>query len=84
MGFGDSDEKARQKKVAAQANGFGLEWGNQPTAGTYSAASVLTGDASTFEGGIANWSAIWSKNTASCDPPCVWSSAWPVIDSGHR
>jgi hypothetical protein len=45
-------------KVAADANGFGLEWGNQLTAGPYTGASVLAGNASTFEGGIANWAAV--------------------------
>lgn len=41
--------------VQAQADGFGLEWGTQLTAGTFAASSFLTGDASGFEGGIANW-----------------------------
>ncbi len=44
--------------VNGQANGFGLEWGNQLTVGNQALASTLTGNASTFEGGIANWSAI--------------------------
>jgi len=41
--------------VTAQANGYGLEWGEQLTPGKFTATSLLTGNASTFEGGIANW-----------------------------
>jgi len=44
--------------VGAQANGFGLEWGVQLTPGPAALASALAGDASTFEGGIANWVAV--------------------------
>lgn len=44
--------------VNGQANSFGLEWGNQLTAGDQALASTLTGNASGFEGGIANWTAV--------------------------
>lgn len=44
--------------VGAQANGFGLEWGVQLTPGPAALGSALTGNASTFEGGTANWAAV--------------------------
>lgn len=50
--------------LAAQANGFGLEWGVQLTAGPTALASALTGNASTFEGGIANWAAVTNCSVA--------------------
>lgn len=50
--------------VAAQANGFGLEWGVQLTPGPAALASVLTGNASTFEGGIANWAPVTNCSIA--------------------
>src|SRR5881296_1841135 len=37
------------------ANGYGLEWGVQLTPGNFTSSSSLTGNASTFEGGIATW-----------------------------
>jgi hypothetical protein len=50
--------------VAAQANGFGLEWGVQLTAGPAGITSALSGNASTFEGGIANWAAVTNCSVA--------------------
>ncbi len=41
--------------VANPANAFGMEWGRTLTPGLLAAANYLSGDASTFEGGIANW-----------------------------
>ncbi len=41
--------------VATDGNGYGLEWGKLLTPGSFTATSLLTSDASTFEGGIANW-----------------------------
>lgn len=41
--------------ISSQANGYGLEWGKQLTPGNFTATSLLTGDASTFEAGIAGW-----------------------------
>lgn len=41
--------------VSTQANGFGLEWGRQLTPGPFTAFSGLSGDTSTFEGGISTW-----------------------------
>lgn len=40
-----------------QANSFGLEWGDQLTAGSATVTNFLAGTASTFETGIANWTA---------------------------
>lgn len=42
-------------KCEVQANSYGLEWGKQLTAGMFAASNSLTGDNSTFEGGIGNW-----------------------------
>lgn len=41
--------------VSTQSNSYGLEWGLQLTPGNFNSTSALTGDSSTFEGGIANW-----------------------------
>jgi hypothetical protein len=41
--------------VATQGNGYGLEWGRGLTPGSFTATSLLSGDASTFEAGIAGW-----------------------------
>lgn len=41
--------------VNAQANGFGIEWGRQLTAGIETQTSLITGANSTFEGGIGTW-----------------------------
>jgi hypothetical protein len=39
-------------------NGFGIEWGNQLTAGLYTASNSLTGQNAGFEAGIGNWVAL--------------------------
>ncbi len=41
--------------VATDGNGYGLEWGKLLTPGSFTATSLLTGDASTFEAGISTW-----------------------------
>jgi len=41
--------------VGTQGNGYGLEWGRSLTPGSFTATSLLTSDASTFEGGISTW-----------------------------
>lgn len=54
--------------VATQANGFGLEWGNQLTPGDYIATNFLTGQNAGFEGGNGNWTALTNcaiANTAA-------------------
>src|SRR5260221_14664282 len=48
--------------VSTQSNSYGLEWGLQLTPGNFNSTSALTGDASTFEGGIANW--VFKTNCA--------------------
>jgi hypothetical protein len=37
------------------SNGWGLEWGNQLTAGRLATANLLTGQNTDFEGGIGTW-----------------------------
>ncbi|MFF6966035.1 hypothetical protein ACFY9G_22065 [Streptomyces anthocyanicus] len=41
--------------VRAESDGFGLEWGNQLTAGVKSLVNSLTEQNATFEGGIGTW-----------------------------
>lgn len=41
--------------VSTQSNGYGLEWGKTLTPGPYTTIVGLSGDASTFEGGISTW-----------------------------
>lgn len=43
--------------VAAQSDGFGLEWGQQLTAGLFASPNSLTGQNAGFEGGIGTWAA---------------------------
>jgi hypothetical protein len=50
--------------VTTQANGFGLEWGNQLTPGDFIASNALTGANSTFEGSLGNWVAV-TNNTST-------------------
>jgi len=42
-------------KVQAMSDGYGLEWGQQLTAGLFAASNALTGSNSTFESGAGNW-----------------------------
>jgi len=46
------------------ANAYGLEWGNQLTAGVYTASNALTGQDTGFEGGNGNWVAV-TNNTST-------------------
>lgn len=50
--------------VNAVSNGYALEWGNQLTAGIYTAANSLTGQNAGFEGGLGNWVAV-TNNTST-------------------
>lgn len=42
-------------KTAGEGNAYGIEWGEQLTAGLYLSPNSLGGTASTFETNIANW-----------------------------
>lgn len=50
--------------VSTVANGYGVEWGVQLTAGLFTVTNSLTGQNTGFEGGNGNWVAV-TNNTAT-------------------
>jgi hypothetical protein len=50
-----SNDGSLTEKISVEADPYGQEWGIQLTPGVFSAANLLTGQNSGFEGGIGNW-----------------------------
>lgn len=78
-------------KVAGVGNSFGLEWGIGLTPGIFTATNSLSTNASTFEGGIANWAGLTNCSVAQSSAQAhggtkslaVTSTAGGTMLAGH-